>query len=397
MNVSLICFTRAGFETLKRISSALSVSPEEFVNVDPTENSVRAWKAAGEPGGGSIVRTSLWVSGRYALQLAGADAGVPYQAVREGGLSAWTKEEFSRNDALIFIGACGIAVRAIAPCVRDKLYDPAVICVDEAGKFVIPLLSGHVGGANQLAEMIAAGIGAVPVVTTATDVEKKFAVDVFAKDHGLVIADRKLAKEISAAILAGEPVGVFSDFGFLEWKMIPAGLFKERICKQNIWITVSGKEKRGIPADRVLRLIPRCVAIGIGCKRGTSVEKIQTEVKNVMERSGIDLRSVFAVASIDIKKQEQGIIGFAKELQVSFLTFSSEELNEQPGDFSESEFVRKTTGTGNVCERAAVAACRLGVRTSECRILFRKEAGGGVTVAAAYYIGIHEKVRDISY
>jgi len=105
-----------------------------------------------------------------------------------------------------------------------------------------------------------------------------------------------------------------------------------------------------------------------------------------MERNGIDLRSVFAVASIDIKKQEQGLIEFAKELQVPFLTFSSEELNGQPGDFPESEFVRKTTGTGNVCERSAVAACRLGVRASECRILIHKEAEDGVTVAAAYYM-----------
>ena len=262
----------------------------------------------------------------------------------------------------------------------------AVVCVDEAGQFVIPLLSGHVGGANRLAEMVASGIGAVPVVTTATDVEKKFAVDVFAKDHGFVITDRKLAKEISADILAGEPVGVFSDFGFSAWKKIPEGLFEDRICKRNLWITVSGKEKKGIPENRVLRLIPRCVALGIGCKRGTPVEKIRTAVESAMERNGIDLRSVFAAASIDIKKQEQGLIEFAKELQVPFLTFSSEELNGQPGDFPESEFVRKTTGTGNVCERSAVAACRLGVRASECRILIHKEAEDGVTVAAAYYM-----------
>lgn len=388
MNISLICFTRAGFETMKKINGAFSEASSVFVNMDRSENQDMSAVAKDKPCGGNRICTGLWIAGRYALQLAQEDAGVPYQAVQEGGLSEWTKERFSRDEALVFVGACGIAVRAIAPYVRDKFHDPAVVCVDEAGQFVIPLLSGHVGGANRLAERIAVGIGAVPVVTTATDVEKKFAVDVFAKDHGLVITDRKLAKEISADILAGEPVGVFSDFGFLKWGKIPAGLFQERICKRNIWITVSGKEKKGIPADRVLRLIPRCVALGIGCRRGTPVEKIRAAVKNAMERNGIDLRSVFAVASIDIKKQEQGIIDFAKELQVPFLTFSSEELNGQPGEFSESEFVRKTTGTGNVCERSAVAACRLGVKEPECRILFRKEAGDGVTVAAAYYIGI---------
>ena len=304
----------------------------------------------------------------------------------EQPLFTWAGEQFAAENALLFIGACGIAVRSIAPHVKDKLSDVPVLVADEAGQFVIPLLSGHVGGANRLAETVASGIGAVPVVTTATDVEKKFAVDVFAKDHGFVITDRKLAKEISADILAGEPVGVFSDFGFSAWKKIPEGLFEDRICKRNLWVTVSGKEKKGIPEDRVLRLIPRCVALGIGCKRGTPVEKIRTAVESAMEQNGIDLRSVFAVASIDIKKQEQGLIEFAKEFQVPFLTFSSEELNGQPGDFPESEFVRKTTGTGNVCERSAVAACRLGVRASECRILIHKEAEDGVTVAAAYYM-----------
>ena len=320
MKVSLVCFTRMGFETMKKIAGTGSAGGNE-----------EKWD------------TSLWVAGRYALRLAREDAGLPYQAIVEGGLSAWTGAEFQRSDALIFVGACGIPVRAIAPFVQDKFHDPAVLCVDEAGTFVIPILSGHVGGANRLAEFVAGGIGAVPVVTTATDVERKFAVDVFAKDHGLVITDRVLAKRISADILAEEPVGVFSDFGFSGWKKIP---------------------------------------LGIGCKRGTPAEKIRETVEDAMRRNGIDLRSVFAVASIDIKKQEQGIIDFANTLQVPFLTFSSEELNSQPGTFTESEFVKKTTGTGNVCERSAVAACRMGVR--DCRILFKKEAGDGVTVAAAY-------------
>lgn len=192
--------------------------------------------------------------GRRALRapgLAREDAGLPYQAIVEGGLSAWTGAEFQRRMHLFLSAPAGIAVRAIAPFVQDKFHDPAVLCVDEAGTFVIPLLSGHVGGANRLAEFVAGGIGAVPVVTTATDVERKFAVDVFAKDHGLVITDRVLAKRISADILAEEPVGVFSDFGFSGWKKIPEGLFRNRLCKRNIRITVSDREKDGIPSRPV--------------------------------------------------------------------------------------------------------------------------------------------------
>ena len=147
MKVSLVCFTRMGFETMKKIAGTGGAGGNE-----------EKWD------------TSLWVAGRYALRLAKEDAGLPYQAIAEGGLSAWTGAEFQRSDALIFVGACGIAVRAIAPFVQDKFHDPAVLCVDEAGTFVIPLLSGHVGGANRLAEFVAGGIGAVPVVTTATDV-----------------------------------------------------------------------------------------------------------------------------------------------------------------------------------------------------------------------------------
>ena len=190
MNISLICFTRDGFETMKRINDTLSGASEALTDEVCPEQYDKSAEAEDRPCSGDTLYKSLWIAGRYALQLAAADAGVPYQAVPEGGLSEWTKEAFLRDDALIFVGACGIAVRSIAPYVRDKFQDPAVVCVDEAGQFVIPLLSGHVGGANRLAEMVASGIGAVPVVTTATDVEKKIAVDVFAKDHGFVITDR---------------------------------------------------------------------------------------------------------------------------------------------------------------------------------------------------------------
>ena len=111
-------------------------------------------------------------------------------------LNDWAREMFASMDALIFIGATGIAVRAIAPLVQDKFYDPAVLVMDELGQFCILLLSGHVGGANELAETISQLTGSQAVITTATDVNHQFAVDVFARKNGLKIADRELAKEI---------------------------------------------------------------------------------------------------------------------------------------------------------------------------------------------------------
>ena len=117
--------------------------------------------------------------------------------------AVWTGHHFKTDDGLVFVGACGIAVRSIAPYVVSKKSDPAVLVVDECGKFVISLLSGHLGGANALALKTAEILGAEPVVTTATDLHDRFAVDVFAKNNHCAIFNMKAAKEVSAAILAG--------------------------------------------------------------------------------------------------------------------------------------------------------------------------------------------------
>lgn len=114
---------------------------------------------------------------------------------QDKSLSEWTGSMFGQKRALVFIGAAGIAVRAIAPFVRDKMTDPPVVAVDEAGHFCIPLLSGHVGGANELAERMACWLQGIPVITTATDINGIFAVDVFAARRGLCITDRKRPKK----------------------------------------------------------------------------------------------------------------------------------------------------------------------------------------------------------
>ena len=116
-------------------------------------------------------------------------------------LNAWTKEQFSLRNAIIFIGACGIAVRTIAPFLKDKLTDSPVLVLDEAGNYVIPLLSGHVGGANEIALLLAELLGAVPVITTATDINNAFAIDVFAKKHDLSIDKKEGIKKVSAKVL----------------------------------------------------------------------------------------------------------------------------------------------------------------------------------------------------
>ena len=246
--------------------------------------------------------------------------------MKEGGLLCLGRRTvWETSDGLIFIGACGIAVRAIAPYIRDKNTDPAVLAADEKGRFVIPLLSGHLGGANELAERLAAGLAksgipAQAVLTTATDVNRRFAVDVFAKEHGLVLDQMKLAKEISAAVLAGEPVDSWT---FVSGP-VPEGLYQDRICPQNIRITVWRKDRRGPEGPGPLRLVPRCVVLGTGCKRGTSMEQIWSVAEEAMEREGLDPSAVCGLASIDLKSGEPGLCSLAEKLGVPFYVHREE-------------------------------------------------------------------------
>lgn len=353
MKISLISFTKNGFETEKRLAFTL--------------------KAAGH-------EACPYVMGKYALQAAAREQELNFSPVREGGLSSWAGERFGDSDGLIFVGACGIAVRAIAPHVKDKKTDPAVLVLDEAGRFVIPVLSGHLGGANELALGVSEGLGCQPVITTATDVNRKFAVDTFAKERGLIIDDLRLAKEVSAAVLAGEPVGLFCDFPVGD--ALPEGLYRDRICGRNLRISV--RRARHGEENTVLRLIPRCVALGLGCRRGTPKEKLLSVIRQALEAAKIDIRSVCALASIDLKSGEAGLCELSGELGIPFLTYTGEELLAVPGEFSYSEFVERTTGVGNVCERAAMAACMEVAKSA--RLLAGKYAADGVTVAAACFV-----------
>lgn len=319
----------------------------------------------------------------------------------KSSLQEWTGNQFETRDGLIFIGAAGIAVRAIAPWVKDKRTDPAVVVIDDSGRFSISLLSGHLGGANGLAEETAKLTGGIPVITTATDIHGRFAVDNFAKEQGLWISDMKTAKAVSADVLAGEPVGFFSDFPAAG--SMPEGFTQKESCKRNVWITVkrypenkdrlcgrAPARESGAPdsfpklflpeGGEVLRLVPRIVILGIGCKRGTEKERIEAAVEEALSRWNIEPESAAAVATIDIKKEEAGLLSYVREHGLSFQTYPAERLLQAEGEFSPSSFVKEITGVDNVCERAAVS---LAEDLGGGRLMMRKQAGGGVTVAAA--------------
>lgn len=303
-------------------------------------------------------------------------------------LKEWTKRQFQQADGILFIGAAGIAVRACAPFVQDKTKDPAVVVIDETGRYAVSLLSGHLGGANELAVRAAAVIGAEPVITTATDRNGLFAPDVFAKQNGLVIENMVLAKEAAAAILRGEKLGFFSDFP--TEGQIPDQLVPGTVCRINLWVTCAGTrqetpaaaETGDIETEKTkplyLKLLAKDAVLGIGCRRGTEKKAIEAAAASVLTSQGLNLRDVKKIATIDLKRDEAGLLEFAASCQTEICFYSSEELLTVPGIFSESAFVEKTTGVGNVCERAAVLAAG-----KDAVLAVKKQAGCGVTAALA--------------
>lgn len=257
-------------------------------------------------------------------------------------LSDWTCDNFKKGNVLVFIGAIGIAVRAIAPFIKDKTTDPAVIVIDEKGRFVIPVLSGHLGGAVDAARRLAGMIGATPVLTTATDVRDEFAIDVFASSNNMAINDMHKAKEFTAKILAGS----------------------------SAQFTVTPNLKK----DGGMYLIPKMLVIGMGCRRGKSFEELQAFLQDILAINNYDIRAIKVLVSVDKKKDEEGLIKLSKYLDIPFVTFTPEVLMEQEGDFDHSDMVMQTIGADNVCERAVYAyGCR--------ELTLKKTARDGMTIA----------------
>ena len=289
----------------------------------------------------------------------------------KGAASAWMKESFEVSDAIIFIGATAIAVRYIAPFLKSKVTDPAVISMDEKGQFVIPLLSGHIGGANDLAKKISEKIGAVLVITTATDIHGRFSVDSFAVKNNLHIGNMSAAKDISSLIIDDKKVGLVSEVPIS--KKIPPELDLDG--KEETGIFISYGTSKG-PFKRTLKLTPRCHVLGIGCRKGISAEKIEDLVKETLKKENISINSVRIVASIDLKSNEKGLLEFCNKIKTEPVFFSSEELGSLPDiGFTPSERVKAVTGVDNVCERAAFAASKDG------EMIVKKISGDGVTLA----------------
>lgn len=294
-------------------------------------------------------------------------AGAPFEGIPKPS-GAFYGSLFSSVRAMIFVGSVGIAVREIAPHVRSKATDPAVIAVDERGQFAVSVLSGHIGGANALTGKIAAALGAVPVITTATDINRRFSVDAWAAENGYVLSSLSAAKAVSAAVLEGD-VPLCADFPVRP--PLPAGICMGEEGAVGIHIGYRLCQ----PFGTTLHLIPPVLCLGLGCRRGTAVEDIRRAVARICSENAIDRRAIACAASIDLKADEAGLLEYCEKEALPITFYSAEALRAVPGEFTPSEFVKSVTGVDNVCERAARKAAE--------QLIVKKTAVGGVTAALA--------------
>ena len=258
----------------------------------------------------------------------------------------WAREAFADADALLFIGACGIAVRAIAPLCRDKAADPAVLVMDEMGRHIIPILSGHIGGANDLALLLAERTGAESVRGTGGFGGGFPPTAVGAIKNACALKTRAAIRAFPAPARGEKPGG---------------GAITE------------GEPRPPFPVTLFLR--PRTLTLGVGCKRGTDAAHLEDCFRAFLHENGVSPLSVRAVATIDVKKDEAAILALCEKYRFPLQTYSAAELNAVPGVFAHSDFVMKTVGCGCVCERAAVM--------TGGRLLVGKTAMQGVTLALA--------------
>lgn len=342
MKAAIVCFSETGRKTALRVADSLSASSS----------------------------CELYIKTKYAVE------DNRFLKVTDR-LPQWVKEHWT-YDLLVFVGAIGIAVREIAPSVTSKKTDPAVVVLDELAKYCIPLLSGHLGGANAYATEIAAYTGSLPIVTTATDLHALFAVDVFAKKNELYIDSMALAKEVSAALLAGHTIGVYSELPIADAKL-PKGLVtvhsKEEAAGLQLGISI-GVHTENLFA-RTLHLIPKILCLGMGCRRDTPEKQVQSLFSTVLEKNRLDRRAFACLSSIDLKKDEAALHSLAQSLDVPFVCYSAQELKKVQGNFTPSSFVSSVTGVDNVCERSAVHAAEGG------KLIIKKTPQDGVTAAVA--------------
>ncbi len=290
------------------------------------------------------------------------------------------KENFFLYRAHVFICATGIVVRVICPYICSKDRDPAVLVIDPRARFVISLLSGHLGGANSLAREMAEKIKATPVITTATDSFDLPAIDEIARELELKIDHIKKVKTLNSAILKRDPIWIYDPLDYLNmWRYFPKDYplvhLKDIIDMPLDGIGVVCDFKEHVLDEKKILLYPRVLYVGVGCNTNTTVDEILAFLYELLSKEGISIHSIKAIVTTDKKNNERGIIEFANKLGVELIFVEHERLNQVDVP-NPSKQVKKHMGVYSVCEAAAIIASR-------GRLIVEKRKTKNVTLAIA--------------
>jgi cobalt-precorrin 5A hydrolase len=295
-------------------------------------------------------------------------------------LSEELSQQFTRFSAHIFIFSTGIAVRMLAPLIQSKTTDPAVIVLDDRGIHAISLLSGHLGGANRLAQEIAALINASPVITTATDINKLPSIDMLARENNLYIENPAAIKHVNMAFLNAETLDIYDPGNYIH-PLIPKIFIgnpanpkpgTEISCRKIVctWKTME------VPRETLV-LRPKILSVGIGCNRGTSLATLHGFLKETFTGEGLNLNSAFTLATTEVKQDETGLLQLADRLGLPIKFYDKNQLNSVDTIETPSKMVEKHLGVKSVCEAAAILAAGRGT------LIVPKKKNKDVTIAVA--------------
>lgn len=315
----------------------------------------------------------LFVS-RKMVQDHGEGVVVPGEKLFDS-LSVELPKRFREFSFHLFIFSTGIAVRMVSSLLESKVKDPAVVVVDEKGLHAISLISGHLGGANELANEIASIIGAQPVITTATDLNNLPAIDVIAKEKNIYIENPDGIKHVSMGFLQQKKILVYDPLSLV--KPLISGYIRnisddshgdpELICT---WEIIK------VPRE-TLRLRPQVLSVGVGCNRNTSAADINEFVTRVFQENSLSLHSIFTIGTTEVKQDEEGILVLADTLGRPIQFYDKPQLNSVTSIENPSKMAEKYLGVKSVCEAAAILGAKGG------RLIVPKQKTKDVTVAVA--------------
>lgn len=374
LRIYIMAFTAAGLETAERLSGIFSQQKNAEVRFFAPARLAQA------------------------ANLEAAAAELP--AFSNSSLVEFTSLAFAEADHIIYIGAAGIAVRAIAHHIKFKDTDPGVIVMDEKAAYVIPILSGHIGGANALALDLARALGAQAVITTATDVNGVIAIDSWAMQNHMKIDRIGNIKQISSAVLENRRIKLYTQCrGKFAWQKAHelTGMYQgfetleslESFDSDVPLVVITDSQslikdvRKRFP--EALVLIPCVTFAGMGCRKDIDFLPAEELFEQALTELDLDVRAIRSLNSVDLKKDEKALLMLAEKYGIEFKTFSAEELMEAElhtdAEMSHSELVSRVAGAGNVCERAAVMGAT--GSESDIYIIMKKTKRNGVTIAVS--------------